>query len=597
VGELTLTIVAHALLGIALALFIWAVGAGWLRLLGRLAAEYAYPIGLLAVVAASWVVLVSAWLVPLSLVLVAPALLARFRLLPFLAASPFALGLGVAIGALLHGPTEKESSHAYTDMLVYAAKLASARESVLPFRELLVAGESSTYVEAGSTFVGAAIPSVDPILFQVATVPAFLVAALAPGFALLGARVAAWQAAALAPLAVAVVAYPVWITETPPVAFALPLAFSLYRLTTRPESPRNLAAAIVLVGLAFTLTKGFGLFCLAVASAFAFRRTRVERRHLLRYGLPALAVALAALGYFILTSAWLVDVIGLRFLPVEALDGLLDQFDRRDTQAASPAFLVIGEVLLTAALVRARAWPATAMVLTALGASWVVGGHSIDITVAIAVVFALVLFATRPDLLRSQLPLVVSAGAALAFSSFFRDIAGVRAGIVFGLLLAGAVLAALVPGRPALVVAAAVGVGVAAGYAGGTVAQGPVTLTPNDYDIWREVGVRVSENDLVFTTETGPALGDSTEGWNYYPGVAGRNVYVAGWSSSPLLVDDQQRARRLQLNRDVLIARRSPRAVAPDYERYFAVARRSEISGAGFRLLHANQTFALYEIP
>ena len=596
-GELTLSIVAHALLGIALALLIWAVGAGWLRLLGRLAVQYAYPFGLLVVVTASWLALVTPWFVPISVVLVAPAVLARLRLGPLVAASPFALGLGVGLGALLHGPTDEESSHAYTDMLVYAAKLASARESVLPFRELLVAGESSTYVEAGSTFIGAATPSVDPILFQAATAPAFLVSALAIGFSLLDERLTVPEAAALAPLAGAVVAYPVWITETPSVAFALPLAFSLYRLATTPEKVPHLAAAIVLIGLAFTLTKGFGLFCLAVATAFALRGSRLGQRQLLVYGLPPLAVAVAAACFFLFTSAWLVDVIGLRFLPVDAIDGVLDQVDRRDTQAASSSFLIAGEVLLAAALTRARAWPATAMLVTALGASWIIGGHSIDITVAIAVVFALTLFVTRRDILRAQRLLIVSAGAVLAASVVFRDIFGVRAGIVFGLLLAGGVVAALVPPRAVFAVAAVTAAGVVAGYAGGPLAQGPVTLTPDHYDIWREVRARVSEDDLVFTTETGPALGDSTEGWNYYPGVAGRSVYIAGWSSSPLLVDDDRRTRRLELNHDVLTSRRSSRAVAPGYSRYFAVARRGEISGAGFRPLHANGTFVLYEIP
>jgi hypothetical protein len=581
VGELIATIAAHAVLGIALALVVWALGSGWLRLARRPEPAFAYALGLLVTFFAAWLVLVSPWLAPLSLLLLAPALLGLsvpYR--PLLRAAPFALGLGVALGALLHGPTDEESSHAYGDMLFYAAKLVSARDSVLPFRDLLVEGESSTYVEAGSTFLGAALPGIDTVLLQAATMPAFLVAALAPGFAAFGARVSGRQAAALAPLAVAVVAYPTWITESPPVALALPLAFPLYQLGTRTSTFAGIAAGVIVLGPAFALTKGFGAVLLAVAAGVALRRAHLGRRELLVYGAPALAVAAAAIAYFVATSAWLVDVIELKFLPVDALDGLLDQLDRRDTQAASPALLVLGQLLLGAALLRARAWPQSVTLGVALAGSWIVGGHGFDIAVGIAVVFALVRFATRPE----QLPVVVIAGTALALSCVFRDISGVRAGFVFGVLLGGGVLAALVPVRQVVVVAAAVAVGVAAGYARGSLAQGPPTLTPEHYDVWRRVEERVGRDDLVFTSETGPALGDSTEGWNYYPGVSGRQVYLAGWSSSPLLVDERERARRLRLNGAVLSRRREPEAIAPGYDRYFAVVRRGD-------------GYALYEIP
>ena len=152
-GELTATIVAHAVLGVALAALVWATGYGWLLARRRPSAWLAYPVGLLVCVLAAWLVLVSPWLVPVALVVLAPAALGvRRTIWPTVVSAPFAAGLGLVLGSLLHGPTADESSHAYGDLLFYAAKLASARESVVPFRDLLVAGESSTYVEAGSTF-------------------------------------------------------------------------------------------------------------------------------------------------------------------------------------------------------------------------------------------------------------------------------------------------------------------------------------------------------------------------------------------------------------------------------------------------------------
>ena len=574
-GELLLTIAAHAILGIALALFVWLLGSGWLRLAAVEAPAFAYPVGLLASVGAAWLVLVSPWLAPLSIVLVAPVALGRIPLGPLARASPFAFGLGLALGGLLHGPTEDESSHAYGDMLFYAAKLASARESVLPFRDLLVEGESSTYVEAGSTFLGAALPGIDSVLFQAATMPAFLVAAIALGLGTQGMR----GSLALAPLAAAVVAYPTWITESPPVALALPLAFALYELATTTSTLAGIAASVVAAGPAFALTKGFGAVALAVATAFALRRTPIGRRELVVYGVPALVVATAGVLYFVLTSAWLVDVIGVEFMPVEAFDGLVDQLDRRDTQRASLGFLVLGEILLLIALVRARSWPHAALLAVAAAGNWTVEGHGFDIVVAIAVVFALLHFASR----RLD-PLGLAAATVLALSCVFRDTSGLRAGLVLALLLGGGVLAALVTSRRALVVAAAVAGGVAGGYASGPLAQGPRTLTPGDYLVWRDVERRVGPDDLVFTSETGPTAGDSSEGWNYYPGVAGRQVYLAGWSSSQLLVDEVERHRRLLVNDEVVSGFLDPSRVAPEYDRYFVVTRR----GDGFRL---------YEIP
>jgi hypothetical protein len=599
VGELTLSIVAHALLGIALALLIWAVGAGWLRLLGRLTPPFAYPIGLLAVAAAAWLLLVSVWLAPVSIVLIAPAALARLRLAPFVHASPFALALGIALGVLLHGPTSEEDSHAYGDLLFYAAKLVSAHESVIPFRDLLVEGDASTYIEAASTFIGGALdflPGLDPVLFQAATAPAFLVAAFAAGVSVARIRVAPWQVAALAPLAAAVVAYPTWITESPPVAFALPLAFAVDALVRDRLELGELALAVVVVALGFVLTKGFALVPLTVAAAFALatqHRRELDTRRILRYGLPTLAVGLAALVFFVATSAWLTEVLGAKFLPADAVDGLADQLDRRDTQAVAPAFLVVGELLLAAALARGRAWPQLALMVAAIAGSWFVGGHGFDITVAIAIVVALLELARRPELLRAQLPLVVAAGAALAASVVCRDISGVRVGFMLALLLGAGVLAALAPPRALvpIAVAAALGVGVTAP----AISQGPPTLTREDHDVWAEVRERVPDDGLVFTSETGPEI-TGTQGWNYYPGVAGRQVYLAGWSSSPLLVDEAELARRLALNRAVLDGR-DPRTIPLDrsYGSFYAVVESD--APPAWRPLYANERFGLYEIP
>jgi hypothetical protein len=358
----------------------------------------------------------------------------------------------------------------------------------------------------------------------------------------------------------------------------------------------DVALGVVVIGLSFALTKGFGVIELGVATCFAAAglRGRVDARRALAYVAPIVVTALGAFAFFALTSGWLTDLLAFKFLPGTASNGLLDQLDRRDTQAAAPGLLVVGEVLLIAAFGRARAWVPLGFLVAAVLGNWFVGGHSFDITVGIAVVVALLALAERPMLLRSQLTFVVPGGVALALSAMFRDISGVRDGVVFAGVLGCGVLAALAASRRAYAFVAVTAVLVAAVVGGRGLTDGTPTLTPAHYDIWREVRANVPSDGIVFTSETGPEI-TGEQGWNYYPGVARRQVYLAGWSSSPLLVDPAERARRLRLNAEVVEGRRDPRTVEPGRSSYYLVVRRD--GGARGRLVHANDVFALYEIP
>jgi hypothetical protein len=609
VAELALSVIAHAFLGVASALVVWALGLGLLRAVPLPRPAFAYPLGLLVAVAAAWLVLVSWWLAPVSVVLLAPAVLGlRAAMVAGAPVAPFAAGLGVALGGLLHGPTSDRGSHAYGDMLFYAAKLVSASSSVLPFRDLLVEGKTSTYAESGSTFLGAAVswlPGFDAILFQAAAMPAFLVAAIGVGLRLSGVRVARAEVAfVLGLLGVGAIAYPTWITESPPVALALPLAFAVYTLAYDRLSLGAVAAGVVVLGLAFALTKGFGVVPLAVAATFAAARLRdeIDVRRVAVYAVAPVAVAAVGAALFFATSGWLADVLGLKFLPGDAFDGLRTQLDRRDTQAVAPALLVVGEVLLAWALARARAWPSFAILVAGIAGNWFVSGHGFDIAVGIGVLGALLFFATRPDAFRAQRWPLLGGGGALALAAAFRDISGVRAGLVLGLLLAGGVVAAVATPRVTAVAAAIVAAGVAGGLTLGRddvgLANASTTLTSAHYAVWREVRERVPRDGLVFTTETGPEVtGD--QGWNYYPGVAERQVYLAGWSSSPLLVDDAERARRLAVNRAVLAGGRRPESLdlSRRYGSYAAVVARGTPAAAGWKVLYRNELFTLYAIP
>ena len=115
----------------------------------------------------------------------------------------------------MHGPTDELDSAAYGGMLWYVAKVVSATQSIVPFRDPLAEGETMIYTEAGTSFVGAALswlPGFDPILYHAATLPTFAAASLCVGIALFAAGRPAPPALvgiAAALLAVAIVAVPV----------------------------------------------------------------------------------------------------------------------------------------------------------------------------------------------------------------------------------------------------------------------------------------------------------------------------------------------------------------------------------------------------
>lgn len=647
--ELITSLVLHALLGVVLACLVWAVGAAFVAR----PAAFAYPVGLLVAIAAAFAVLVTAWLaIPILLGALVLLARARGRLAPlarecrgaFVWALPGILALPVALGLRLHGPTEDLDSNAFGDMLFYAAKLVSAADSVLPFRDLTVDGEPSAFVEAGSSFLGAAlswIPGFDPILFQATTLPAFALAAVAVGVGLAPRGVPERWLPVAGLVAVVLVAYPTWLTESPPVALALPLAFSLYAIASESLPLRLLVLVSAIVALDLALTKGFGAALLAVIAGWAFFRDHapgLDRRGLVLVLGAAVVVAAVVVGFSLATSGWLTEQFRFSFRPDDAVRGLVDQLDARDTQRAGIGLELVGLLVLLAALLRLRAWP----IATALGAALLghelVGGHGFDVLIGLAVLPAALLWRARPDLVAAQRTLVLAGGALLALSAWFRDTSTVRAGLVFLVLLALATVGAFaerralafypaaataivlsLAGRSVLAFAALLalvslavlapvphrvaaplalaGAAVVAGASSLHLSTNPPTLTTDDYELWHRVAETVPEDGLVFTSLTGPVI-SGEQGWNYYPGVAGRQLWLAGWSNSVLLVDDEERARRLGLNREVVEGRRPPDSVPLErtYSSWFGVLRARERAPSGWRRIYGNADLALYRI-
>src|SRR5438128_5765174 len=322
-ADLIPSILAHALGGVVLAVLVWGLGLGAIALArpgeaGRRTGVHAYALGLAVATVAAGAYLFSPWLaigaVPLLLVCLAGLFRIRASLrAPLrrtLAAVPGAVGLGTALGFLLHAPTSRLDSNAYGDMLCYVSKQLSAGQSLRPFRDFLVEGEHGTYIETAPTFIGGALSHILPLnafFFQTTLLPAFLLTATAFGFGLTSPRRTGFIWVGL--LLVAMAAYPTWLTESPPVALALPLAFSLYALCRDPIRTRLFVALLLVLTFDFVLTKGFGLVTLGAVAAtavFTHHRGAIKRGRAAVMTAVTIAAAAAAVVAFVAAFGWLV---------------------------------------------------------------------------------------------------------------------------------------------------------------------------------------------------------------------------------------------------------------------------------------------------
>jgi hypothetical protein len=686
VSQLILLILLHVALGLALAAAVWTVGLGLLASVARAesAAQhqvFAYPLGLLASVVVALAFLVQPFLGTVALAaagvfagrFVRHFLLFRARLERGLTAvgwaSPFVVGVPFALGLLLHGPTEDVPSRAYGDYVFWATRTISAAKSIAPFDDLLVADRGAVYIEGASTFLGAAltpVPGFEVFLFQTTALPALALASLCGGFGLLpagrGIGRPSWHALVLAGLCVAAVAYPTWLPESPPVALALPIGFALYALWAERLPVAGLLGLATVVALDLYLTKGFVGLTLVLFVCVALARD--HRALLVAWLRPAQAALVVLVGAALATIFWRLGLLQgptavlpkpeLSFVPADAVRGIGDQLEARDTQAAAPAFAVAGQLVLAAALLRARAFAMLAAFAVGVVASWTIERYGFDLVVGLGVLLAVVLWWARPELLDRQRWLVSTAALLLGLSSWFRDISGARAGFVLVVLFGAAILAALLAlegaRRAYLYACGATACAIALGLAGrsfagflvlGALALLPaaaermrlparavvvaglatagvlsiavisvairnddfrlsdsaLTLTTDHHGVWRAVRELVPADGLVFTSMTGEVV-DGEHGWNYYPGIAGRQLYIGGWFDGPLLVEDVERARRLRFNRMVLMGRLLPTAdpIARESDSYYAVVRGNERVPGSFRELYRNSRFAIYRI-
>ena len=615
-AALVLTVALHTALGLALAVLVWLVGAGCLVLCrrplqGRSLLD-AYPLGLFATMAAAvpplaWRPLgaISAVVVAVAAVAGARAVVSPLRGQQLAVAALGSAAFGCGLGALLHGPTEELDSAAYGGMLWYVAKVVSATNSIVPFRDPLAEGESMIYTEAGTSFVGAALswlPGFDPILYHAATLPAFAAASLCIGLALFVADRPAPQvlvgiAAAL--LAVAIVAYPSWITETPPAAFALPLVFSLWRIWRDELDTRWLVILSAIVALDYFQTKVIAIMALGLlllAGLVERHRHRPDFRRVAAIAAAAIALGAAAvIGLLFAFASWYAGLARPKALPLDAVRGLTD--GDPDVRSLGVVCLVAGEVLLLAALARARSWGLVAALAATVLPSWFLSGYGFDVALVSELFLAALLLLAG---VRLDVRLLLAASALLAFAAAAREPLGPQPGFVLVVALLVALAAVAIRSRALVrlgVVAAAAAVALALAVRGG-LDDPTVAITTADHDIWAEVERRVPEDGLVFTTLTGVEV-TPHEGWNNYPAVADRQLFIAGWYDGRLVSNEEDRDRRLEQSRSVLTGRTRPQELelSRTYPSYHAVARRTEDVPASFRRVYANDEYVLYEIP
>jgi hypothetical protein len=662
VTTIVLLIGLHACAGVFLAVLIFATGLGVATLVfrdpndDRARGALAYPAGLLVIVTSAALPLIHPLLAAGSAVAVGLALgalvtrraLLRPLLLPLRADARWLATLAalpVALGLLLHGPTATVPSHSYGDMLFWSGETASARESLVPLRDLQVQGFNRTHLESAPSVVGAAlgaIPAIDPILFETTSLPLCLLLSLWIGTRWLRTEAPPGPKRSLAAalLTLGAISYPSAIVETPPLALAFPLGFAVFHVLHQRPTLRQMLGVGGLTAIAAIATKILLLLPLGVVVGAILWRGRGARRA----AVIALAVAAAAVIVLLVGSAgWYAQLLEAKALPLDAVRGLHDQLGTRNTKSLAPAIQIAGELLALLALTRARELTLSAALAAALAAQWFVGGYVFDAAVGLPLFVAAVGLWTGDLALRQQRRLLLAAGTGLAVAAWFRDIAGVAQSLPLVLATAAALIAMFMSGparilalvatasayavalggleyvaaalallgiaaavQPRRRIAAAIVVGIAilsaaiAGRAAASeglrVTRQPSTYTSDDYDIWRHVAALPS-HVLVFTSMTGKPI-DGRHGWNSYPAIAGRQLYLAGWYGGPLMTDPDGLDDRLRNNRAVLSGDVTPSIIARSrrYEGYYAVLWAFERVPRSFHRKYANRTFVLYEL-
>lgn len=629
---------AHALLGLLVAACVWLSGTGAAVLILRgkssaaLVLALGFPLGAFIVGLASILVLLAPAGGALAAVLVlAPALaLSRWRPEPgerrailkvALQATGFALALALTFGMAWRGPVGGSPSTLSGDMNYFSASIVNLSVSPFPLRNLGNEGEFFMHLGTLIPLVVAALYkmfSIDQSLFLSASTAAFYTMSIGlavSGFLRAGReRLDGIGIVIIALGAITAGRYPSWITESPAVALAVPLAISILTMAIMPGGPIITRVLPLLIVFPSTITSkvaaGF-VFSAVAASGFVGDFRRLPRPLLILLGM--LGLGLAALGAGLIAKFWTV-MLAAHGIGPESRDMVM-RWNATLSAVWPYALRDLAVLPLAACLLRSQPWALAAALGLALLLGVIVNTFMIINFVIAVAAAALLMGSTRPTYDRERWIALIAIAMCVP-AILFTDPAGLETGVpwVLTVALGGAAVSACLArssagGRlasmPTYVSAAASAALLAlAAFAAGAYrplpvvhsAPGPITIEVAE--IWRAVHERTPRDALIFTDQTS-AEPTMLGGWNTVSANGGRQVFLSNYyQSSELRNDPAGRDAKLELNRRVLAGALPPDrlTLSRPYGSYFAVTSNAAPAPAHFRLVTRNAAWSVYEI-
>ena len=514
------------------------------------------------------------------------------------------------------------------DLSVYMGWYHALKFSLFPLYNLGVEGDTLTsYFNQLPTLYAVALdflPGFDVYLFLSASLAAFLVLSLGWLLRALadfrmrrgGGAFSASQTLAVCGLMVASTWYPSWILDSPPVAFLAPVTLSaLYLVERAGNDPLRLMLVFAVVVVATAISK---VVALAVLGAFAgMRLLQGLRRSARRAHLALLLAFAAAAAYYILK---MLQAYGGAFLPEWAPGP--ESWHRFQVKGWGEFGKVLpvllkdtGLVLIVIGTLKTRDIALSVAAALGVVCNFVFPFLFTPTPAALTALVAGYLIVVR-EVPASAIRLFLT-GAALMLPYFAVREPGVSYMLVIWTLSVGpAAFIALQPAaarRPPpapvgarqghwlhIASAAAVLVFLLVAVANGDFRIGkrrhrivPVSL----HDIWLQARRLTPRDALLFTDQTGDNE-DRLSGWNDYSLIAERQFYISSWNISSLRNAPAARRKRLAANHAVLSGALSPASLSLSrhYGSYYAVLARGGDIPPGFRLVTANDDYALFEI-
>jgi hypothetical protein len=528
------------------------------------------------------------------------------------------------------------------DLSTYSAFYQDLKVSFHPAYSLAVEGDAGGYINQISSFLALlfdGIPGFEISYFLTASVAAFFFFAMCFSIRILiagdgealTAKPPKLLLAAIALILCGATRYPSWIVETPPFAFAAPIAVSIAYLGARAEQrPKLFYGLLPLVVIAFAITKVVLLAVVAPYVFFLFLQNSYRRKD--RAALIALAIGAIFAAAF---AGYLVVTYGGRFLALSSADyygpesleflyhkvfvqgGRLIKALR--TTALMPTFgQDVAPILLLVGASRLRNMPL--FLATFIGvALFYVSPFLFNGTLAASflLIACVIVLNARQKVSRLALAMFSVAALLMVRTHTQTDKGGWQIALFWLTTFGGACYLTMVDwlgakeARPAssisakfttawrlMLPVAALSLVMAMGTGQLTIgATHDSPVPPKLYDLWVNVREKTPADALIFTDQTGDTP-DRLGGWNDLALTAGRQFYIVSWSVSPLRGNEAARTKRLQQNRDVLSGKLAPPqlSLSRPYGAYYTAVRNDWSPIPGAQKIFDNDSYAIYRL-